>query len=106
MEIESMNEFITVARAQDIPNQGGLAVRLGGQQIAIFRIEETYFAIENECPHKGAPLSQGTVAGGSIFCPFHGWEFHLKSGACVDCPTSPVRTFPVRVIDGQVQVQL
>jgi len=98
--------FTTVARADDIPPQTGLQARVNGRQIAIFNVDGNFFALDGLCPHRGAPLGQGTVVEKTVFCPLHAWQFDLKTGACLDRPDKPVRTFPVRVVDGQVQVRL
>jgi nitrite reductase/ring-hydroxylating ferredoxin subunit len=41
-----------------------------------------------------------------VVCPLHGWQFDLKTGACLGKPDRPAKCFPVRVVDGQIQVQL
>ena len=101
-----MNKSVAVASINDIPNQGGLLVRVGPRRVAVFRVGDEFFAIDDTCPHKGAPLSRGTVVDGTIFCPLHGWGFALKTGVCVDCPGSSVRTYAVTVVDGQLRIEV
>lgn len=53
----------------------------GGQRIAIFNLGGTYYAIEDTCSHRGGPLSEGTLAGNEVICPWHGSRFNAKTGA-------------------------
>ena len=89
-------EFL--AKIQDIPKEEGLVVRLSsGQEIALFHTEEGFYAIENACPHMGGPLSEGLVEGGCVSCPWHGWEFDIKTGACTNHPSNFVKSYPLTV---------
>ncbi len=95
-----------MARAADLPESSPVTVQVDSRQIALFKTGGDVFAMDNACPHKGAPLGQGTVEGGKIFCPMHGWEFDIRTGICADRPDRPAKCIPVRVVDGQVQIQL
>jgi NAD(P)H-dependent nitrite reductase small subunit len=79
-------------------------VKAGGQDIAIFRQEESYFALENTCPHKGGPLSEGFVENGQVTCPWHNWQFNLADGACPMVPGRPVKSFPVEIKDDAIWI--
>lgn len=100
------NEYVTAARANEIPDQRGISVRVRGRVVALFRAGDEIFALDGSCPHRGAPLGAGTIENGAVFCPMHAWSFDLRTGACRDNPDKPVRSFPVRVVDGEVQIQL
>lgn len=66
-------EEITV----DIPKE----VLIEETSIAIFKTkDDTIFALENKCPHRGGPLSQGIVSGAHVFCPLHDWKISLNDG--------------------------
>jgi len=77
-----------------------------GERVCIGRSGGTYFAVCDECPHAGFPMSQGTVQpGGVLECGWHGATFRIADGAVIDGPaTDAVRTFPVVVRDGAVFV--
>jgi nitrite reductase (NADH) small subunit len=62
------------------------------------------FALADKCPHKGGPLSQGIVFGESVACPLHNWCIDLKSGAACAPDEGTVKRFPVRVVDGTVEL--
>jgi NAD(P)H-dependent nitrite reductase small subunit len=99
-----MSEFKTVARVHDLPPDGKLVVTVDGLQIALFHSEGAFHALDNACPHRGGPLSAGFTEGGRVFCPLHGWAFELSSGRCFDRPDKPVRCYPLRVCNDEIQI--
>ncbi len=86
---------------------GGMSVwKQDGQQIVLCRTEEDeVFALDNRCPHEGYPLNTGDLNGCALTCCWHNWKFDVRSGACTMGEES-VRSFPVRVVDGTVEVDL
>lgn len=101
-----MSEFKTIASAQEFPASGKTVVCVEGRKIAVFRLEEKYFAVDESCPHKGGPLSAGWVEDGVVRCPLHAWGFDLATGACVDNPSRPVRAYAVRMVDDAIQIEI
>lgn len=105
-------EWIRVTAVENIPLREGRAVTLGGVELAIFNLGDRFAAIENRCPHQGGPLADGIVGGYgesvTVTCPLHTRRLCLDSGTTVKPGGSEacVRTFPVRVVDGIVQVSL
>jgi nitrite reductase (NADH) small subunit len=82
----------------DIPRRGARCVVTPQGKIALFRTaEDRIFAIEDHCPHKGGPLSQGIVHGASVTCPLHNWVISLETGKALGTDEGTVRTIPVRV---------
>jgi len=77
-----MSNWKAICTVQDIPRQGSRVVKRDGQDdIAIFRAQDDHvFALVDRCPHKGGPLSQGTVHGHAVACPLHNWVIALDSG--------------------------
>ena len=70
----------------------------GDVQIAVFRTDDDHFyAIEDRCPHRGGPLSQGIVHDGCVTCPLHNWVISLESGEAQGADDGEVRTYPVKV---------
>jgi len=76
--------------------------------IGIFRVGGEFFALHNECPHAGASLAHGEIENDVVSCRIHHWRFCIRDGTYIDenRPQFNARTFPVRVVDGRVQVQL
>ena len=100
-----MKEYF-VARAEDIPDGSRIAVRVGRRIIALFRIDDEFFALPNRCAHKGGSLCEGDLVRERkvIRCPWHLWEWSLTTG-CLEA--SPQRRMPlvqVRVVDGEVRL--
>ena len=72
-------------------------------EIAIFNVNGEYYAIENFCPHRGAPLSEGVMCGHIVECGWHGWQFDVRTGECLTV-REEIRTFVVRVEEETVMV--
>lgn len=75
-----MGEFVKVAAAAEIPPGKARAVDAGGKRIALFNVDGTFHAIDDTCTHRGGPLSEGTVEGTEVTCPWHGAVFDVTSG--------------------------
>jgi len=101
-----MAEFQTVCRVDEVPEQEGKTVTIGGKLIAVFRQGDQFFAIDDVCPHMGASHSSGYVENGIVTCPWHAWRFRLSDGAWADCPRIKIGWFPVRVENGAIQIQV
>ncbi len=98
-----MQDWVEIGRIEQIPRRGARCVNTPVGKIAVFRTaEDQVFALENRCPHKGGPLSEGIVHGGAVTCPLHGWVFDLSTGEAQGADEGQVRTFPVSVIDGRI----
>ena len=99
--------LVTVGRVEDLPAGRGATVELhGGKELALYRVGGEYFCVENFCPHKGAPLADGNLAGHAVECDWHGWRFDVRSGACLNRPSEPVETFEVVVEDGWIKIRI
>ena len=79
-------------------------MELKGRRFAVYNLDGQFYAIDDTCPHRGGPLGAGVLEDGRVFCPLHGWSFDLKSGACQSNPERPVKSYPVRVENGEVQI--
>jgi nitrite reductase (NADH) small subunit len=102
-----MASWHTVAQRHDIPLQGARVIQLGDMRVAVFRtVDDRLFALEDRCPHRGGPLSDGIVHGQCVTCPLHSWTLDLASGSAVGPDEGAVRTFPVRLVQGAVQIHL
>ena len=99
--------WLTVGRLEDIPRQGARVINAPGGNIAVFRtVDDEVFALRDKCPHKGGHLSQGIVHGKKVACPLHDWKINLDSGLAVAPDEGCAASFPVRVIDGVVELAL
>ncbi len=86
-----------VAKKSEIPPGTGKAIEVGGKTIAVFNCEGTFYAVDNTCKHRGGPLGEGSLAGTTVTCPWHGWEYDVTSGECATDSSITVQKFDVKV---------
>ena len=103
-----MPTAVTVAHLRDVPPGTGIVRVVAGKPVAIFNVGGTLYAIDDACPHAGAPLSDGDVDGTVVTCLWHGWRFRLTDGVWADAPKGKVRVgcYPVAVVGDEVVVTL
>ncbi len=108
-----------VVKASELSPGRSKCVSAGGREIALFNVGGAFYALANKCPHESGPLSRGAIVGLStadvpgpgayrlerpgefVRCPWHGWEFDIKSGQSYCDPASTrVRTFDARIEPG------
>ena len=105
--MSELSEFVTVARIEDVPDNGLLSVSAAGLDLVIAKCDGALYAVEDRCSHEEFPLSAGELAGCELTCALHGARFDLATGAPRALPAViPVRTFEVQVEDGEVRVKL
>ena len=92
--------FIPVATLGDLDDRGRAVVDVGGTRVALVRVDGRLHALEDTCPHRGGPLSEGDLAGTLLHCPLHAWPFDVRTGQCPERPGARVRIYEVRV-DGE-----
>ena len=101
-----MTDWIDVCAASALADNENVIVDVDGTEVAIFKIDGQFFAIEDVCTHDGAEIASGELEGDEIICPRHGARFCVKTGAVKCAPAyEDVDTFPVRVEGGQLQIR-
>ena len=99
--------WIEIGTIDDIPLRGARCVKTPLGKIGVFRTAENeVFAIEDHCPHKGGPLTQGIVHGKAVTCPLHNWVISLETGRALGADEGAVKTIPLRNIEGQLSIML
>ncbi|MBN2474143.1 MAG: Rieske (2Fe-2S) protein [Pirellulales bacterium] len=101
-----MCQFVTVAKLGDIPEGRGRVFTVGERRVAVFRDGGRYFALDNACPHMGAPLATGDVRDGMVICDRHLWGYRLSDGVCPEVPRLKAETFEVRLEGEWIQVRV
>ena len=81
-------------------------IEFGGKEIALFNYKGNFYAIDNTCPHRGAPLGEGRIEEGILICPNHEWRFELKSGWCPQNPELSTEVYPIKVHDEKIYIRL
>ena len=89
--------WIEIGVLADVPRRGARCINTPMGKIAVFRTaSDEVFAIDDRCPHRGGPLSQGIVHGAQVTCPLHNWVFSLETGEAQGADEGRVRTYPLR----------
>ena len=92
----SMPQSDVVVLLDSVPEGQGLVVRVHDRlRVAIFRIGDAVYAIDDRCPHQGASLGEGALSGTIVACPWHGFLVDVTTGRCPDHALRHVRSFPV-----------
>jgi naphthalene 1,2-dioxygenase ferredoxin component len=102
-----MTHWTDVAAEADLFEGAGIAVAPESQDIAVFKLEDGVYAINNLCSHGNAKLCDGFVEGHQVECPFHQALFDVRDGS-VGCgpATEPVKSWPVKIEGGRVLLNL
>lgn len=102
-----MSRFVSAFKADTLIDGRMRRVDLEGEAIVVIRAGDTFYALQDRCTHEEFPLSDGWVDNGCVFCPLHGASYDLESGAALTPPAyENVRTFPVRVQDNMVEIEI
>lgn len=101
-----MAGFVKAAEKQELENGRAKIVQLNGRNIALFKVNDEYYAVANTCLHRGGPLGEGELDGHQVTCPWHGWKFDVRDGSFTVIPTLKVKTYQVKQEDGIILVDV
>jgi 3-phenylpropionate/trans-cinnamate dioxygenase ferredoxin subunit len=99
-----MASFVEVGRAEQLPPGNGTVVRIDGQDVAIFNVDGTIYAIDDSCRHQGLSLGTSKLEGKVVTCRGHGWKYDVTTGSTLVSPGYGVAAYPVKVVDGKIMV--
>lgn len=95
------------AALADVKERGVMDAEVNGEEIALYWVDDAVYATENICSHAFARLSEGYLEGDCIECPIHQALFNVKTGAAMTPPAyTPIKTFPARIENGDVLVDM
>ena len=95
------SSWVKIGNLSDIPQQGARCISVGEMTVAIFRTADNQvFALEDKCPHKNGPLSNGIVHDGCVTCPLHNWVISLETGEAQGADEGATKSFSVK-LDGE-----
>jgi len=101
-----MPEWINVCNENALMNGENNVIDVDGTDVAIFKINDEFFAIEDVCSHDGTEIASGELDGDEIICPRHGARFCIKTGAVKSSPAyEDIHSYPVRIVEGMVQIK-
>ncbi len=99
--------FVKIAAANELVPGASKQITINGRKIALFNVDGNFYAIDDTCTHRGAPLSEGECEGNEVTCPWHGARFDLTSGAALSPPASRgVASFKVQQVGDEIQADL
>ncbi len=99
--------FVRVAGTEDIPVGYGTVAEANGVTVAVFNAGRgQFYACSPVCPHEGGPLGEGWLEGDAAVCPWHGFDFDLKTGRCLVDADLAITVYPTRIQAGAVEVDL
>jgi nitrite reductase/ring-hydroxylating ferredoxin subunit len=106
-EVARMAGYMKVAEAGDLAPGEAKKVEVAGKTIALFNIDGGYHAIDDTCPHRGGPLSEGFIEGDVVTCPWHGAKFRVSSGEVLGPPArTGVSSYRVRVNGSDIEIEV
>jgi nitrite reductase/ring-hydroxylating ferredoxin subunit len=95
-----MSRFVKMATLGELPAGAASEVEFEGRVYGLFNVEGEILAIDGICPHQGGPLADGTLEGTMVTCPWHGWQFDIRTGSTPLGPKIKQAVFEVK-IEGQ-----
>jgi nitrite reductase (NADH) small subunit len=102
-----MSEFVSVCAASQLPRVNEVAeFTAGGRAICVGNIDGTIAVLDGVCPHEGGPLGEGLIEDGCVVCPWHGYSFNLRTGACPQEDGMRTQVLEARVENGELKVKL
>ncbi len=98
---------VKVAQVADLAPGECKTIEVDGRSIALFNVNGTFYAIDNQCSHVGGPLGEGELIGEEVTCPWHGAQFNVTSGKMLSPPArSDVQCYRGKIAGADVQVEL
>ena len=103
-QLTGPSRAVDAGRVEDLPHGSSKIVELPeGRELALYNVNGEFYATENFCPHKGAPLADGILCEHVIECGFHGWQFDVRTGECLTL-VEKIETYEVVVEDGLIRI--
>lgn len=101
-----MADWIDVCAENALAERENIIIDVDGTEVAVFKLDGQFYAIEDVCTHDGAEIASGELEGDEIVCPRHGARFCIETGAVKCAPAyEDVDTFPIQIQDGTVQIR-
>ena len=86
-----------IATTDQIAEGKGITVKADGKEIALFKYEGKIYAVDAVCPHLGGPLGEGCLDKDLVTCPWHGWQFDVRTGKCESMPGEDIASYPLEI---------
>jgi NAD(P)H-dependent nitrite reductase small subunit len=100
------SEFVLVGHIGDFAPGAATMVNVGRRHVALFRLGDEFFALDNMCLHRGGPLCEGPIDDDIVTCPWHGWSYEIRTGTMVQDPRVGVSKHEVRIDGDAISIRL
>jgi nitrite reductase/ring-hydroxylating ferredoxin subunit len=97
---------VRVGNLSDFPPGTVREIRAGGATYAVCNVEGHFYAVSGDCPHREGPLGHGALHEHQLVCPWHAWEFDVRTGECDAGPGCRIATYPASVVDGGIHIDI
>lgn len=97
-------DFVEVCKKDEIQEGQAKIIDFNGEQVALFNVNDNIYAIHNTCLHMGGPLGEGSLSENIVTCPWHGWQYDVKTGANKFNPSIKVKNYKVKVSGNKVMI--
>ncbi|HQU44480.1 MAG: ferredoxin [Planctomycetia bacterium 21-64-5] len=101
-----MARWVRIAGTRECPPGHAMECLVESAVVALFNVDGRYYALDGICPHQGGPLAKGRVAGCTVSCPWHGWQFDVATGEHAANRRLRQRSFAVRVEGEEVLIEM
>jgi nitrite reductase/ring-hydroxylating ferredoxin subunit len=102
-----MARFVQVATKSQVPENGAMGVQVEGRSLVLVNLDGEFYALDDNCPHEGAPLSDGQIVEDEIVCPWHSSHFDVRTGrVTMDPAESDIATYKVRLVGDAVEIEI
>ena len=101
-----MTKWQTVGSIEDYLDGNKWLIEIGERPVALFKYEETFYAIKNGCMHQGFPLAEGNLKKDMVEGPLHGWVYDIRDGKCRSLENRYTITYKVRVNNNQIEIKI
>ena len=101
-----MATFVKAANKNDIGDGKGKVVSLDGNEIALFNVGGSFYAIDNTCKHQGGPLGEGGLDQAQVTCPWHAWQYDVTTGACLTNPSVSQKKYNVKTEGDDILIEV
>jgi nitrite reductase (NADH) small subunit len=102
----AVGQLVALARVKDVPPGTARAIKAGDRELALFNVDGEFYATQGRCLHLKGPLGEGELDGPVLTCPWHGWQYDVRTGENEFDRALQLETFEVVVEDGEVKVVL
>ena len=99
-----MANYVKVASVSQVAPGSGIVASVNDKEVAVFNVDGTFFAIDNVCKHRGGPLGEGELDGDTVTCPWHGWQYNVKTGVCLTKDGITMDRYDVRVVNEDIEI--